>query len=164
MEEISRARKPRPSHEAEVDKILFKCADYKQGLPLQYAKLKEVRMKMDLGRRTIPVYKKLEGVGGEFRVEEEDIIIRQDEIEQRIRYMEGYIHTVEGLIDYAFKGDEDKKRFVDEYWLQSIPRDIRTRRREVLAAMPFLTHDSFYTWRGKIYARLAEVVGIEVGK
>lgn len=160
----TRTRKPRPHYEIEVDKMLFRYADYQVGLELQYAKLNDLQAILNAGRRTTAIYEKLEGSGGEFRVQEEDIVIMLISIEERIKSMEKYILATEGLINFAFKDDEDKKEFIKEYWFQNIPRDIRTRKRVVLSAMPFLTHDSFYDWRNKIYIRLAEVAGFEAEK
>lgn len=156
-------RKARPAHEVEVDKMLFKYVDYKKGLEYQRLILGDLQASMETGRRTIPIYERLEGIGGEMRVQEEDIVIRINLLENKIEKMEAYIKSVEGLIEYAFKGNEEQKTFVYWYWLYpDMPRDIRSRRRIVVDAMRYLTYNSFYDWRGKIYLRLAEAAGIEI--
>jgi hypothetical protein len=161
----TRVRKPKPEHEIKIDKILFKYADYKKGLEIQKVLLHEALTDKRFGRRTTPRYESHEGKSGSITyVQEEDMIIRVEELEERISRIETYINKIDELIDFAFKDDIEKKMFIEWYWFKPIPRDIRTRKRVTMDALRYLTNKSFYEWRKKIYERLAEVAGIEIEK
>ncbi|MEN6490206.1 MAG: hypothetical protein ABFD66_15225 [Smithella sp.] len=136
----------------ETDRDLSKYARYGHAIRNIDERLEE----LSKGRRTTAVYEIMEGSrGGENVIQEEAIVIKILELEERRNRYIRFRENIEAALDFAFD-DREHKRFIELYWWSNYPK---SKARDVIMDDLYLSRRSFYRWREEILTKLAILLG-----